>query len=454
MTEGPEWNHSLEAEQAVLGILLLNNEAYDAVADLITDTSFYVGAHRSAYGVIRGLIDAGKPADLITVAERLAALDPTAFAEHGGAAYLARLAQTPGSLEAARHYAGIVRERSILRQLFAAATATRESVASFRGRTVSALLDEAEEAIMGIGLNAAGRSDFEPAKSALAKALEFIDFQYHRADPHAPTGLPYGFRDLDWKTSGMHPGQLIVVAARPAMGKSTFTLNVLEQAARTTGKTALFFTLEMGNREQAIRLIASRAMVNVQRLFAGRLNDTEWQRVTRAMGELHDLQLSFNERAGLTIGELRSLARRAMRESRGLSVIAVDYLQLMLSGDTDNTRANQIAEITRGLKLLAKELDIPVIVLSQLNRSLESRTNKRPIMSDLRDSGAIEQDADVILFIYRDEVYHPERMESRGIAEIIIGKQRNGPIGSIELRFRGDATRFMDLDHAQEAEAA
>ncbi len=340
-----------------------------------------------------------------------------------------------------QHPVELIRQRALLRQLYSASMETSAAVAGYAGRDAGTLLDEAETRLMAISQRSTSNKDFQPVGSALAQAVEFIDAQFHREDPNAPTGIPYGFVDLDQMTSGMHPGQLIILAARPAMGKSALALNITEQAAAATGKTALFFSLEMSNREQALRLIASGARVNVQRLVTGRLYDGEWGRVSAAMGKMHDLPIQFNDQASLTVMDMRSLSRRAAREHGALSLIVVDYVQLMLAGTNDSNRANQVAEISRGLKLLAKELQVPVLALSQLNRELEKRGNKRPVMSDLRDSGALEQDADVILFIYRDEVYH-NNSEDKGVAEVIVTKQRNGPVGMVRLAFRADNTRF------------
>jgi replicative DNA helicase len=436
----PDWSHSIEAEQSVLGALMLDNVAFDRVADLISERDFYTREHRAIFRAIAKLIDAGKGADVVTVTERLTAENAQEFGKV--ASYLGMLAQeTPSALNI-RRYAELVRERSILRRLFGAAQDTCVAVANFGGRDAGVLLDEAQARIMEISEHRVGREDFQPASQVLAQAFEFIDHQYHRDDPNAPTGVPTGFIDLDSMTSGLHPGQLVILAARPAMGKSALALNITEHAASVTGKWALFFTLEMGNREQALRMIAAGAGINVQRLVTGRLYDEEWSQLSAAVSRMHDLPIAFNEQAGLTVMELRALARRAMREHPGgLSLVVVDYLQLMLASDNEANRAMQLAEISRGLKLLAKELQVPVIALSQLNRDLEKRTNKRPVMSDLRDSGALEQDADVILFIYRDEVYNAST-EYKGSAEIIICKQRNGPVGMVRLAFRADHTRF------------
>lgn len=440
--EVPSWTHSLEAEQSLLGALMLNNAACDQVADLVSERDFYVGTHRQMFRAIFRLIEAGRLADVVSVAERMEAEDAQRFVEGGGFAYLAALAQnTPGAINV-RRYAEVVHERAVMRKLFAAGQQIIESVSGFGGREVGELLDQAETAIMNISVRGTDET-FRTLKAALGDAFAFVDEQYHKYQGKGAevTGVPYGFIALDRMTSGMHPGQLIILGARPKMGKSAFALNVCEHAARATGRWALFFTLEMGVREQALRMLSGASRVNVQRLASGRIYDNEWPRVSDAVGKLVDLNIAFNEQASLTVTELRAQARRAMREYGGLSLIVVDYLQLMLAGETDSNRATQLAEISRGLKLLAKELQVPVLALSQLNRELEKRVNKRPVMSDLRDSGALEQDADVILFIYRDEVYHP-KTEDRGIAEVLVAAQRNGPVGDIKLTFLGERTRF------------
>ena len=449
--EAAGWNCSEEAEQSVLGALLLDNSAFDRVADVLREQDFYAGGHRRVFRVLARLIEAGRIADLVTVSERLSADDAEAFRELGGPVYLASLAQNTPSSVNVRHYAEIVRERSIARQLYVAAQDISLSVTAARGRAVSELVDSAQQRVMQIGEGQrAGRQDFVDTQTLLGEVLEFVDYQYHRDVHDNVTGLPTGFRDLDIQTTGMQPGQLIIVAARPAMGKSAFALNVAENAARASNRHGTVFNLEMGNRETGLRLLAARSGVNVQRLVTGRINDAEWSRVSSAVGALGAVPMLFHEHAGLTVTDLRALARRAVRERGGISVIVVDYLQLMLAGTAESNRATQLAEITRGLKLLAKELQVPVIALSQLNRELEKRVNKRPVMSDLRDSGALEQDADLILFIYRDDYYHPNSAEP-GVAEIIVAKQRNGPVGTVRLRFRADRTRFEDEHPVREA---
>jgi replicative DNA helicase len=277
--------------------------------------------------------------------------------------------------------------------------------------------------------------------SMLTAVMSEIDDRFNHQGESQLIGVPTGFRDLDDLTLGMQGGQLIIVGARPGMGKSAFALNVAENAARATGRMALFFSMEMGIRQLTFRTLAGAAGVNVQRLYTGRIREPEWPRISDAVGVLQDMPIAFCERADVRMADIRSLARRAKREFGGISVIVVDYLQLMLGADSEANRSAQLSEITRGLKVMAKELDVPVMALSQLNRELEKRGNKRPITADLRDSGAIEQDADNIFFIYRDEAYNPNSPD-KGIAEIIVAKQRDGPTGTIRLSFRADHTRF------------
>jgi replicative DNA helicase len=443
------WGYSVEAEQSVLGGLLLDNSALDRVADVLRESDFFTLDHRAMFRCISSQIEAGKPADVVTIAERLFLEAPRELEAMGGAAYLGKLAQNTPSALHIRRYAELVRERAVRRGLFQVGQSISEAAIRSRGRDAGQLTDEAERLVMQIGSQRTpGRADFKDMRQVLAAAFEFVDEQHTRFS-NAPNedwvpGLTTGFRDLDKQTGGMHGGQLILLAARPSMGKSTLALNISEHAARASNRWVQFFTIEMGAREQGMRVLAANAKINLQRMFSGRVYEQEWPRVSTAMSALVDLKVAFNEQASLTVGELRALARRGHREMGPPCLIVVDYLQLMVAGESESNRANQLAEISRGLKLLAKELDVPVIALSQLNRELEKRVNKRPVMSDLRDSGALEQDADAILFIYRDEVYHPNNTTERGVAELIIAKQRNGPVCTVRLGFRADHTRFSN----------
>lgn len=445
-TETPDWMWSREAEQSLIGALLLDNTAYDQVAGLIGERDFFIGDHRAIFRAIAQAIDAGRPADIVTVAARLQTADAAVFESSGGAAYLASLAQNTPSALNVRRYAELVRERAIRRQLYGAGEQIRESVTNIGAREVGDVLDQAQALVMQVGERRNG-DEFITMEQASAGAFQRIDELHQRyasGQGNDVTGVPYGFADLDRKTAGMHPGQLIVLGARPSMGKSALALNISEHAARRTDKWVLFYTLEMGAEEQAMRIISSASRVNVQRLASGRVYEDEWPGVSEAVGRVQGIKIAYSEKPDLTVNHVRSQSRRALRELGPLSLIVVDYVQLMLAGENESNRATQLAEISRGLKLLARELQIPVMLLSQLNRGLENRMNKRPVMSDLRDSGALEQDADAILFIYRDEVYHPGKAENKNIAEIIIAKQRNGPVGDVKLCFFGERTRFGD----------
>lgn len=444
--EALTWGYSVDAEQSVIGGLLLNNAAYDNVADLVTAADFFRRDHRLMFEHALRLIESGKPADALTLAESLQRSG--ALEEAGGQSYIGQLALNTPSAANIRRYAEIVRERAIFRSIYAECQTIMDAVRRPAGRDARQLLDLAQSRIFVLGDRSGSRADFEDAHAVMTRVVEFIDAQYMRASEAGGaatvTGLATGFVDFDQMTSGLHPGQLVVIAARPAMGKSALALNISEHVARS-GVGVAFFSLEMGNKEQGIRMVASGAHLNTQRLFSGRISEQEWPRVVDAVGALTEIPLYFNESPYLTVMEMRSLARRLKRQQPKLGLIVLDYLQLMVAGGNEQNRANQIADISRGLKLLAKELQLPVIALAQLNRELEKRGNKRPVLSDLRDSGAIEQDADVVVFIYRDEVYD-ESTTRRGEAELIISKQRNGPVGTVRLRFRADNTRFENED--------
>lgn len=444
--EALSWGHSPEAEQSVLGGLLLDNKAFDVVADVVREADFFSGDHRKIFRAIFDLINAGHSVDSLTVADRLQSLKQ--LDDVGGMAYVGSLALNTPSAANIRRYAEIVAERSTFRQLHAAAQAVMDSCRTTRGRSARDLIDHAQSLMMQIGDGRRKANEFRSAFDVVRDVVAFVDEQHtkHKSGQGtALAGLSTGFRDLDEMTTGFHPGQLIVLAARPKMGKSAMALNIAEHVARSSGKAVPFVSMEMTLRELGLRTLSSEAKVNVQRLVSGRVYDNEWPRIPAAAQRLDKVPLFFSDIRGLTITELRALARRAAREMGGLSMLVVDYLQLMSGASEDDNRVSQITEITRGLKNLAGELNIPIMALSQLNRSLESRPNKRPVMSDLRDSGSIEQDADLILFIYRDEVYHP-KSENKGMAELIIGAQRMGPTGIVPLNFRGDFTRFSGLE--------
>ena len=446
-----EWNYSIDAEQAVIGGLMLDNAALDQVVDLIGERDFYVGENRAIFRAVFLLVDNNKAADPLTVFDFLCLRSEAGEGCKISREYLSELVMnTPGAANI-RRYAEIVRDRAVMRGLYGAAQNVAESVRNSGGRDVVELLDKAQASMMSIrDGNIRAETEFTKAPALMVGVIEFVDLQFNRmreGKANEVTGLPTGFDDLDRMLTGLHGGQLVVLAARPSMGKSAFALNIAEHATQSSKKAVPIFSMEMSRHELGLRLLASEAKVNMQRLATGRIRDDEWPRITTAVGRLNDSGILINETGALTVLELRAMARRAAREAGGLAMIVVDYLQLMSGTDSRANQATQLSEITRGLKQLAKELNVPVIALSQLNRELERRPNKRPIMSDLRESGAIEQDADVILFIYRDEVYNNESPD-RGIAEIIIAKQRNGPTGTVRLNFRADHTCFLNFAEA------
>ena len=437
--------HSVEAEQSVLGGILIDQSAWDKIADLIAEPDFYRKEHRLIYHHISRLNEHGKAVDVITVAESLES--SSKLDEAGGLAYLGSLAQNVPSAANIRRYAEIVRERAIMRKLAEVGGEIASSALSPGGRAADQLLDEAESKIFEIAEEGErGRQGFTPIPPLLTKVVERIETLYSRDDPDGITGIATGFSDLDNQTSGLQPGDLIIVAGRPSMGKTAFSINIAENVALDSNKPVAIFSMEMGGTQLAMRMIGSVGRLNQHSLRTGKLQDEDWSRMTHALGRLNDAPIFIDETAGLNALELRSRARRLHRQNDGLGLIVIDYLQLMTapSSKASENRATEISDISRSLKALAKELHVPVIALSQLNRGLEQRPNKRPIMSDLRESGAIEQDADLILFIYRDEVYNPDSPD-KGKAEIIIGKQRNGPIGTVGLMFRGEYTRFENL---------
>ena len=435
--------HSIEAESSVLGGLLLDNHAWDRVGDLLVESDFYRHEHQLIYTAIAALVNASKPADVITVYERLQSLGKSE--EIGGLVYLNALAQYVPSASNIRRYAEIVRERAILRKLVTASDEIATNAFNPQGKPVDRILDEAEQKIFNIGEEGSRMKQGFQAMDTLV--VNLLDRVQEMADnPNDITGVPTGFIDLDRMTSGLQAGDMVVLAARPSMGKTAFAVNIAEHVALNEGLPVAIFSMEMGAAQLAVRIVGSIGRINQGNLRTGKLTDDEWPRLTEAIERLRNVSLHIDETPGLTPSELRANARRLARSCGKLGLIVVDYLQLMSgsSGSQGENRATELGEISRGLKMLAKELQCPVIALSQLNRSVEQRTDKRPMMSDLRESGAIEQDADVIMFIYRDEYYNKES-KVPGTAEIIIGKQRNGPVGSLHLAFLKSNTRFENL---------
>ncbi|HZT62520.1 MAG TPA: replicative DNA helicase [Burkholderiales bacterium] len=434
--------HSIEAEQSLLGALLLDNQAFDRVADLVTGEDFYRDDHRRIWRHIARLIEASKPADVVTVSESVEASEDKD--KTGGPAYLGALAQNTPSALNIRRYAELVRERAVQRRLAQVATGIAEEALNPGGKEVGQLLDEAESRIFQIAESGARRDQgLLEIKPVLAKVFERIDHLYHRDNPSDVTGVPTGYTRIDQMTSGLQAGDLIVIAARPSMGKTALALNIAEHVAVDNGLPVAVFSMEMSSTQLAMRMLGSIARVDQHKMRTGKLNDKEWGDLSDAMAKLHETPLFIDEGGALTALEVRARARRLKRQYSKLGLIVIDYLQLMAASSQGENRATEISEISRSLKAMAKELDVPVVALSQLNRAVDQRPDRRPVMSDLRESGAIEQDADVILFIYREVVYKPDLPEDqRGLAEVIIGKQRNGPIGTIKLTFLGQHTRF------------
>ncbi|MEQ4924273.1 replicative DNA helicase [Proteus hauseri] len=432
--------HSLEAEQSVLGGLMIDNERWDNVSERVTAEDFYSRPHRTIFMQMQRLLELGKPIDLITLSE---ALEQNSELENvGGFAYLAELSKNTPSAANINAYADIVRERAVVRDMIKVANEIADAGFDPQGRTSEDLLDFAESRVFQIAETRANKDEGPKAIDAiLEETVEKIEQLYQK--PHdGVTGVSSGYQDLDKKTAGLQKSDLIIVAARPSMGKTTFAMNLCENAAMTEDKPVLIFSLEMPGNQIMMRMLASLSRVDQTRIRTGQLDDEDWARISSTMGILLEKRnMYIDDSSGLTPTEVRSRARRIYREHGGLSLIMIDYLQLMRVPSLSDNRTLEIAEISRSLKALAKELQVPVVALSQLNRSLEQRADKKPVNSDLRESGSIEQDADLIMFIYRDEVYH-ENSDLKGIAEIIIGKQRNGPIGSVRLTFNGQWSRF------------
>jgi replicative DNA helicase len=433
--------HSIDAEQSVLGGLLIDNGAFDKIGDVVTDGDFYRDDHRRIFRHVSRLIERGKPADVVTVDEAIKVSEDKD--KTGGITYLAALAGNTPSAHNVRRYAEIVRECAVLRKLIEVSTEIADSALNRMGKDVGQLLDEAESKVFQIAeAGARTRQGFMEIQPLLTQVMERIDLLYHKDNPSDITGIPTGYRDLDRETSGLQPGDLIIIAGRPSMGKTALALNMAEHAAVENKLPVAIFSMEMSGSQLAMRMLGSIGRLDQHKLRTGRLSDDDWNRLTNAVGKLHDAPILVDESGALNALELRARARRLHRQYGHLGLIVVDYLQLMQATSQGENRATEISEISRSLKSLAKELKVPVVALSQLSRAVEQRTGpKRPIMSDLRESGAIEQDADLILAIYREEVYTPDTPE-KGVAEIIILKQRNGPIGTIKLTFLGEYTRF------------
>ncbi len=436
--------HSIEAEQSILGGLLLDNSKWDVVGDKVIEDDFYRQEHRLIFRVVARLANGGNPVDVVTVAEELERLNE--LEAIGGMAYLGELVEKTPSATNVRAYAEIVHERAVLRRLIKVSGEISDSAFNPEGRTTNELLDDAERKVFQISESQSGQEGGpQSVNPVLTKTLERIDELFNSTD--SITGVTTGFKDLDEMTSGLQPSDLVIVAARPSMGKTAFAMNLVESVLIKAEKPVLVFSMEMPADSILMRMISSLGQINQTRVRSGKLEEDDWPRLTSAVSMLKDRPLYIDDTAGLSPSELRSRARRVAREiKQDFGMIMIDYLQLMQVPGMNEGRTAEISEISRSLKALAKELNCPVVALSQLNRGLEQRTDKRPMNSDLRESGAIEQDADVIMFIYRDEYYHDDSPD-KGIAEIIIGKQRNGPVGKIKLSFQGQFTKFNDLSH-------
>jgi replicative DNA helicase len=437
--------HSIEAEQSVLGGLLLSPDGWDVVAGVVVDADFYRPDHRLIFRQIARLAEASEPVDVITLADKLDARGELASA--GGLPYLAELAQNTPSASNIRAYAQVVKERASLRRLIEAAQEIAESGFNPEGRTSDQLVDEAERRIMQIseqGPKAGGPQGVNPLLQA---ALGRIEELFNSGGEI--TGLSTGFKDLDGMTSGLQPSDLVIVAGRPSMGKTSFAMNLVEHAVLHQQQPILVFSMEMPADSLIIRMLSSIGRIDQTRIRNGKLEQEDWPKLSTAVNKLKDVPLYIDDTAALTPTEVRSRSRRVAREHGQLGMIMVDYLQLMQVAGSSEGRTAEISEISRSLKAIAKEFKCPVVALSQLNRALENRPNKRPVNSDLRESGAIEQDADVVVFVHRPEMFMDPKSdrfaEVQGRAEIIVGKQRNGPIDDIMLAFVNRYARFENL---------
>ena len=444
----PDWDvaklklqpQSIEAERSVIGALLISSDSWDGVAEVVAAADFYRPAHRAIFRQIALLVDRGEPVDVVTVSDRLLATGELDAA--GGHTYLAELAEQTPTASNVRAYAKAVRERSVLRQLINAAQDIASAGFNPEGRSSEELVDEAERLIMQISESGQKAGGPQGMEGLLKGAIDRIEELYNTGGDI--TGLTTGFIDLDRMTSGLQPSDLVIVAGRPSMGKTSFAMNLVENAALASDRPLMVFSMEMPAEQLVIRMLSSLGRIDQSRVRTGKLEQDDWPKLASATEKLKGTQVFIDDTPALTPTELRSRVRKLVREQGDLGMIMVDYLQLMRVAGSGEGRTAEISEISRSLKAIAKEFKCPVVALSQLNRSLEQRPNKRPVNSDLRESGAIEQDADVIMFIYRDEVYNEDSLD-KGVAEIIIGKQRNGPIGSCRLSFQGQFTRFENL---------
>ncbi len=429
--------NSVEAEQALIGGLMLNAQAWDKVADVVVAEDFYRKDHRLIFKAIGKLVESGSPCDVVTLSEHLDGCGE--LEQVGGLPYLATLANETAGAANARAYAKIIRERSTLRALISAGNEISGNAFATDGRSASEVLDDAERLVFEIAEKGSrGRRGFRSLKQILPEAVDRIDL-LHQSEGEI-TGVSSGYNEFDKMTAGLQKGDLVIIAGRPSMGKTTLALNMAENAAIGLRVPTAIFSMEMPSQQLAFRMISSLGRVDQTHLRTGNFPDEDWSRINTAVQLMSDAPIFIDDTPSLSPTEIRARARRLHRE-HGLGMIVIDYLQLMQVEGSKENRATEISEISRGLKALAKELEVPVVALSQLNRSVEQRTDKRPVMSDLRESGAIEQDADLIVFIYREEVYNQDTPR-KGIADIAIAKQRNGPIGDFPLTFVGRYTKF------------
>ena len=433
---------AIEAEQSLLGSLMLDQRALDEVDADIESRDFYRSDHRDIYNAIQELNERDEAVDVVTVSEELEKIGK--LKQAGGLSYLGALVKNTPNSANIEAYAKIVRERAVLRRLIETSNDIIDKSYNPDGMAPAEILDFAEQAVLEIARQDSNSNDsFSNIESLLAESIDKIEELFRSGE--AVTGVPTGFTKLDQLTTGLQGGELVIVAGRPSMGKTSFSMNVVENAIMKKGCAVAIYSMEMPGHQIATRMLSSLSRINSNKMRTGKLTESDWPRLTSAMNIIKDKPIFVDDSAGLSPLEVRTRARRLNAKlENGLGLIVIDYLQLMSGNGQSDNRTTEISNITRSLKALAKELDVPIILLSQLNRSLEQRPNKRPVMSDLRESGAIEQDADLILFIYRDEVYNKDT-EAKGAAEIIIGKQRNGPIDTVRLKFLGEFTKFEDF---------
>jgi replicative DNA helicase len=435
---------SIEAEQSVLGGLLLDNDAWSRMGDVLSEADFYRDDHRRIYRHIAGLIEKSRPADVVTVFESIEKANE--MDQTGGLAYLGEIANNTPSAANIRHYAHIVREKAILRRLIGTCDEIAGQALNPAGQDAIEILDDAERRIFQVAeAGASARAQVIPLQEALGQAIDRVSQLFDQDEHDGVTGIATGYVDLDRMTAGLQRGDMIVVAGRPSMGKTALAMNIAEHVAVDLNLPVLIFSLEMSAPQLAMRFLASRARIDLARLRRGQLSDEDWEKITYGLSKLAQAPVRIDENGMLTVNEMRARARRVHREFGQLGLIVIDYIQLIATPQATENRATELGAISRMIKGLAKDLDVPIIALSQLSRKVEERTDKRPMMSDLRESGAIEQDADVIMMLYRDEYYTRDACKETGITEVIIGKQRNGPTGDVRLTFLAEYCRFENL---------